>query len=81
MFVDYRLSITEVVIDKQLSTLIKLSNESRYLVDSWLRCHLCLQASFCVLEKVDNIEILSQNNQIKVVTKCTSNFNNPGYTK
>ena len=55
MFVDYRLSITEVVIDKQLSTLIKLSNESRYLVDSWLRCHLCLQASFCVLEKVDTV--------------------------
>ena len=33
MFVDYRLSITEVVIDEQLSTLIKLSNESRYLVE------------------------------------------------
>ena len=36
MFVDYRLSITEVVIDKQLSTLIKLSNESRYLVEMLL---------------------------------------------
>ena len=33
MFVNYLLSITEVVIDKQLSTLIKLSNESRYLVE------------------------------------------------
>ena len=33
MFVDYRLSIKEVVIDKQLLTLIKLSNESRYLVE------------------------------------------------
>ena len=29
MFVDYRLWITEVVIDKQLLALIKLSNESR----------------------------------------------------
>ena len=33
MFVDYRLSITEVMIDQLLSTLIKLSNESRYLVE------------------------------------------------
>ena len=33
MFVDYRLSITKVLIDKQLSPLIKLSNESRYLVE------------------------------------------------
>ena len=33
MFVDYRLSITKVLIDKLLSMLIKLSNETRYLVE------------------------------------------------
>ena len=33
MFIDYRLSIAKAVFDKQLSTLIKLSNESRSLVE------------------------------------------------
>ena len=33
MFDDNRLSITEVMIDKQLSMLIKLLTESRYLVE------------------------------------------------
>ena len=51
MFVDYRLWITEVVIDKQLSALIKLSNESRYLVEVLL----VLKGEFLCIVKVDNI--------------------------
>ena len=52
MFVYYRLWITKVVIDKQLSALIKLSNESRYLVEVLL----VLKGEFflCIV-KVDNV--------------------------
>ena len=49
MSVDYRLSITEVLIDKQLSTLIKLSNESRCFKPK-LMCHLPTGELWCIVK-------------------------------
>ena len=53
MFADYHLSTTKFLIDKHLSTLIKLSNESRCLVE----VSLVPTGEFLVYcKKVDNIE-------------------------
>ena len=54
-------------LQKQLSTLIKLSNKSRYLV----AVSLVPTSEILCIVKVYNIDILSQNH-IRVVTKCPS---------
>ena len=77
MFVHYRLSITKVLTDKQLSTLIKLSNESRYLVGVSLVLVYCKKL---IILKHHYFHIITDHH-IKVATKCPSKFNNPGYTK
>ena len=59
--------------DKQLSTLIKLSNESRYLVEESL---VPTGEFLCIVKKNITIIILSQNQHIKVVnsiSKVTQN--------
>ena len=54
-------------LQKQLSTLIKLSNKSRYLIE----VSLVPTGEILCIVKVYNIDILSQNH-IRVVTKCPS---------